>query len=221
MTLNEAMSRLESLGSEKVRTQNAKNGAGDNQFGVKMGDIRNLAKEIKVNPELAKELWKTGNIDAQSLAILLLKPKQLTPNELETMAKDITYDWLAGWFSSYVVKAHPEKEAMRVKWMASDNISLLRIGWSLTTERAEKSPEGLDMPALLDRIEREMGDAPRFLQWTMNSCLAYIGGYHPEYRARAISIAEKLGTFRDYPVSKGCVSPFAPVWIDYIVKLKG
>jgi len=218
MTLNEAMSRLEALGIEKVRAQNAKNGAGDNQFGVKMGDIRILAKEIKLNPELAVELWGTGNIDAQSLAILLMKPKQLTAEELESMMSDVTYDWLAGWLTSYVIKQSPHKEALRQKWMQSDSISLLRGAWSLTADRAEKEPEGLDLPALLDRIENEMGSAPRFLQWTMNSCLVSIGGYHKEYRDRAIAIAEKLGTFRDYPVSKGCTSPFAPVWIDYIVR---
>ena len=34
-----------------------------------------------------------------------------------------------------------------------------RAGWSLTAERVVKSPEGLDLPALLDRIESEMGNA--------------------------------------------------------------
>ena len=44
MTLKEALKQLKALGNEKVRAQNTKNGAGDNQFGVKLGDIRVLAK---------------------------------------------------------------------------------------------------------------------------------------------------------------------------------
>ncbi|PLW90773.1 MAG: DNA alkylation repair protein, partial [Mucilaginibacter sp.] len=28
----------------------------------------------------------------------------------------------------------------------------------------------------------------------------------------------RLGIYRDYPVSKGCVSPFAPIWINEMVK---
>ncbi|HEY7922037.1 MAG TPA: DNA alkylation repair protein, partial [Vicinamibacteria bacterium] len=36
-------------------------------------------------------------------------------------------------------------------------------------------------------------------------------------RKRAIAIGETLGIFRDYPVSKGCTSPFAPLWIKAIV----
>ncbi len=40
MTLKEALKQLEALGTEKMRAQNAKNGAGDNQFGVRRGDVR-------------------------------------------------------------------------------------------------------------------------------------------------------------------------------------
>ena len=70
MTLEGTLRQLESLGNAGVRAQNAKRGAGDNQFGVKLGDIRILANKIKTNHELALSLWKTGNIDAQFLATL-------------------------------------------------------------------------------------------------------------------------------------------------------
>ena len=83
MTLNETLKQLKALGNAKVRTQNAKSGAGDNQFGVKMGDIRTLAKKIGSNPELALSLWETGNIDAQLLATLLIKPKNLSAEEMD------------------------------------------------------------------------------------------------------------------------------------------
>jgi hypothetical protein len=36
-TLKETLAQLEALGNEKVRAQNSKNGAGDNQFGVRLG----------------------------------------------------------------------------------------------------------------------------------------------------------------------------------------
>ena len=35
------------------------------------------------------------------------------------------------------------------------------------------------------------------------------------------AIGEDLGVFRDYPVSKGCTSPFAPIWIQAMVARKG
>lgn len=213
MTLTEAMSRLEALGNEKMRAMNTKNGAGDNQFGVKMGDIRTVAKEIKLDHDLAMQLWETGNVDARFLALLVIKPKQLTPNELEDMVKSNDFAHIADWLSSYVIKAHPEKETLRQKWMQSDHPMLLRAGWSLTTERINKNPEGLDVPGLLDRIDGELGTRPYAVQWAMNFSLIDIGVQFPELRERAISIGEKHGYCRDYPTSKGCVSPFAPIAI--------
>jgi 3-methyladenine DNA glycosylase AlkD len=102
--------------------------------------------------------------------------------------------------------------------MADDDRWAARAGWHLTAERIAKSPDGLDLPALLDRIESEMADADPAVQWTMNNTLLEIGINSPKHRKRAIAIGEKLGLYRDYPCSKGCVSPFAPIAIHEMVK---
>ena len=225
-TLKDALRQLESLGDAKVRAQNTRGGpwgpgAGDNQFGVKHGDIRVLAKKIGSDRALAVSLWQTGNIDAQYLAILLIKPKDLSAREVDRLVRSVTFGWVADWLTNYVVKQHPDKETLRQQWMAADDRWTARAGWSLTAERVVKSPDGLDLLGLLDRIESEMGTADPVVQWTMNSTLAEIGIHFPKLRKRAIAIGEKLGVYRDYPVSKGCTSPFAPIWINYMVSRQG
>lgn len=217
MTLEETLSQLKALGNEKVRAQNIKQGAGENQFGVKLGDLRNLAKKIKTNHELALLLWETGNIDARFLAILLMKPSSLTEDQLDQMVRSMDFTRVADWLNSYVINHHPDKEKLRQQWLISDNPMAARSGWSLTAERVAKNPEGLDLTAMLDRIESEMGEAPSEVQWTMNFTLAYIGIHFPEHRRRTLRIGEELGVYRDYPVSKGCTSPFAPIWINEMV----
>src|SRR5687767_9371788 len=92
VTLEEVMRQLKSLGNAGVRAQNAKggpwgSGAGENQFGVKRGDLRKLADKIKTNHDLALALWKTGNVDAQFLATLLIDVKLLSADELERTVK--------------------------------------------------------------------------------------------------------------------------------------
>jgi 3-methyladenine DNA glycosylase AlkD len=221
MTVEEALRQLKALGNAGVRAQNAKRGAGDNQFGVKLGDIRILANKIKTNHELALALWKSGNLDAQFLATLLINVNLLSADEMERMVKSVTFAWLADWLHSYVVKEHADKETLRKKWMESDDRWAARAGWQLTAGRVAKSPEGLDLTVLLDRIEKEMGSAAPEVQWTMNMCLAEIGIHFPKHRKRAIAIGEKLGIYRDYPVSKGCTSPFAPIWINFMVSRQG
>ena len=218
MTLDEALEKLEALGNEKMRAKNRKRGAGDNQFGVQLGDIRKLAAAIKTDHALALALWGTGNIDARLLAVLLIRAKDLSGAEMDRMVRSVDFAQLADWLSAYVVKEHPEKEALRQAWMAADDPWAARAGWSLTAGRVARSPEGLDVPALLARIESELGGAAPEVQWTMNSCLAAIGIHFPALRQRAIAIGEALGIYRDYPVSKGCTSPFAPIWISEMVR---
>ena len=221
MTLKDALARLKALGNERMRAQNRKNGADDNQFGVLLGEIRKVAAGIKTDHDLGLALWKSGNLDARLLAILVLKPKDLAPVELDRMVRSVGIAQVADWLNSYVVKSHPDKETLRKKWMAADDRWAVRAGWNLTAERIARSPDGLDLPALLDRIESEMPDAAPEVQWTMNACLAGIGIHHPSHRRRAIDIGESMGVYRDYPVSKGCTSPFAPIWIAEMVRRQG
>lgn len=219
--VDDALKRLAALGDGKVRALNIRDGAGAAQFGVKLGDIRKLAETLGGDPAFALELWQTGNLDARLLAILLMKPKQLSVLEMDRLVSDVGVAQVADWFNAYVVRKHPAKESLRAKWLASKDRWAARAGWSLTSDRIAKDPAGLDLPALLGRLEREMGSAPPEVQWTMNFALAGIGIHHPSLRERALALGEKLGLYRDYPVSKGCTSPFAPVWIAEMVRRQG
>ena len=220
MTLKETVSQLEALTNEKMKAHHMKYGAGPNLFGVKLGDIRSLAKKIKIDHALALELWDTENMDARLLSTLIIDTKKLLHNDIERMVKSEKYVQVADWLYSNIIKNFPDTEALRIKWMESKNVMCARAGWSLTSGCVARNPDVLNLEALLDRLESEMADAAPEVQWTMNSSLANIGIHFPEYRARAVAIGEKLGIYRDFPVSKGCTSPFAPIWINEIVRRK-
>ena len=217
MKVQEILAQLKALSNEKMIAHNKKFGAGDNQFGVKMGDIRALAKKIKTNHELALELWDTENVDARFLATLLIDLKKITKEEINRLVKSEKFPHVADWLYTNVIKPYPDNEALRIEWMQTKDIMQARAGWSLTSGAVVRNPDVLDLPALLDRIESEMPKAAPEVQWTMNNTLANIGINHPQYRERALSIGEKLGIYKDYPVSKGCTSPFAPIWINEMV----
>ena len=96
-----------------------------------------------------------------------------------------------------------------------------RAGWSLTASRVNKDADDLDLPALLDRIEKEMPKAMPEVQCTMNNTLGAIGIHDPKHRKRAIASGEKIGLYRDWPAAKGCIPPYVPVWVDAMVKRQG
>ncbi len=220
-TVAAILSDLEALGDEKVRARNAKLGAGEDQFGVRMGDIRKVAGKHKNAHELGLALWSTGNLEARLVAALLFRPAELALEQLEEIVRAARFVQLADWVNSYVVKNHPAAETAREQWMNSDDPWVARAGWSLTSGRVNRDRSGLDLPGLLARIETEMPAADPVQQWTMNNTLAGIGIHVPELRERAITIGEELGIFRDYPTPKGCTSPFAPIWIAEMVRRQG
>lgn len=214
---------LEPLGDEARRRHNARNGAPDNQFGVPLGDIRALAKKIKADHALALKLWGTGNVDAQLLATLILKPESLSARELDAMTRSTTCAQVADWLNAYIVARHKEKDALREKWMKDKDRWAARAGWNLTAglvNKGEEKSAGIDPAALLDRIEKELPKAKPEVQWTMNNTLGAIGIKHAALRKRAIAIGEKIGLYKDWPVSKGCTPPYVPVWVDAMVKRK-
>ncbi|MBL8879697.1 MAG: DNA alkylation repair protein [Phycisphaerales bacterium] len=234
MDVKEALAKLEALGDETRRAYNLKPAphgipAGKlKQFGVAMGDLRKLASKIKSNHVLALELWKTGNIDAQLLAILIMKPKELSAADMDRMVREATFPQVADWFNAYIVKERSpaEKESLREKWMkaARNDGWAARAGWNLTAAMINKGGQDadeLDVAALLDRIEKEMPKAPPEAKWTMNNTLLAIGIYHVKHRKRAIAIGEKIGLYKDWPMSKGCIIPYAPTAIEEMVKRQG
>jgi hypothetical protein len=71
------------------------------------------------------------------------------------MVRSLNFVHVADWLNSYVVSNHPDKEALRQSWMKDADPWAARAGWSLTSERIAKNADGLDLPALLDRMSRK------------------------------------------------------------------
>ncbi len=212
--LTKVMRDLAALEHPKMRAANEQRG---DDHGVNLTELRTLAKQLKIQHDLALQLWTTGNTAARLLATLVCKPKSLSAAELDVMLRDIRSPKLLDWFIVNMVRPGRHAEELRLRWKDGDDL-VGRAGWSLTTERVVKRPDGLDLDALLDQIEKELKHAPAQKQWAMNHCLAEIGIHHPAHRTRAIRIGERLEVLKDYPASPGCTPPYAPVWIAEMVR---
>ncbi|MGW6953750.1 DNA alkylation repair protein [Streptomyces chartreusis] len=209
------MAELAQLEDPKVRAVNERHG---DDHGVNLGKLRAVAKRLKTQQELAQRLWATGDTAARLLALLICRPRAFERDELDVMLREARTPKVHDWLVNYAVKKNPHAEELRLAWFADPDPVVASAGWALTTERVAKKPAGLDLVGLLDVIEAEMKDAPDRLQWAMNHCLAQIGIEHPEHRARALAIGERLEVLKDYPTSPGCTSPFAPDWINEMVR---
>ncbi|WP_433579583.1 DNA alkylation repair protein [Nocardia brasiliensis] len=214
----DVLAELAGLEDPKIRAVNEKHG---DEHGVNLSQLRAVAKRLKTQQELARDLWATGDTTARLLATLICRPKAFERDELDRMLRAARTPKVHDWLVNYVVKKNPHAEELRRSWLADPDPVVASAGWALTTERVAKKPDGLDLSGLLDVIEADMQDAPERLQWAMNHCLAQIGIEHAAHRARAIDIGERLKVLEDYPTPPNCTSPFAPIWITEMVRRQG
>lgn len=214
----ELLAELAALEDPKARAINEKHG---DDHGVNLGKLRAVAKRLKTQQGLSRDLWATGDTAARLLALLICRPKEFTVDELDAMLRESRVPKVHAWLVSYVVKKNPHVEELRLAWMADPDPVVASAAWELTADRVVKKPEGLDLSGLLDVIEAEMKDAAERLQWGMNNVLAQIGIHHAGLRERALDIGERLEVLKDYPTPPNCTSPFAPLWINEMVRRQG
>ena len=216
-TATDLVKELADLEDAKIRAVNEKHG---DAHGINLTTLRAVAKRVKTQHELSVELWETEDPNARLLALLICSPRKFDGDSLDRMLRQSQSPKEQDWLVNYVVKKNKNAEELRARWLADNDSNVASAGWALTSDRVNKKPEGLDLSALLDEIESSMRDAPERLQWAMNMCLAYIGIESPDHRDRARRIGERLEVLKDYPTPPNCTSPFAPIWIDEMVRRK-
>jgi 3-methyladenine DNA glycosylase AlkD len=184
--------------------------------------IRAIAREHGKNADLAAHLWNSGGFTARMLSYLILDLKKVDVPFIDRLLSDIEavadakeQSQLLDWLIANVIMKKAALKAETATWRSGGSAIRQRVFWSVQARsiRAENHDHN---EQLLRHIERELPSAGP-LQWNMNWCAAQIGIADERLRARCIALGERLGLYRDYPVSKGCTSPFLPIWIGAVV----
>ena len=84
-TVAEVMAELAALEDPKIREVNARHG---DDHAVNLGRLRDVAKRLKIQQDLARELWATGDTAARLLSLLICRPKAFERDELDAMLRD-------------------------------------------------------------------------------------------------------------------------------------
>jgi 3-methyladenine DNA glycosylase AlkD len=187
--------------------------------------IRTMANEIGKNRELADYLWMHGGTKSRLLALLILELKAVDTTYLATMITDIEraaepdQRQLSDWLVANVImkKSALKKEAST--WLADTSTMKQRMFWSLQARTIKAENTELNRQ-LLEAIEQHITAAPAMVQEHMNWCAAQIGIADETLRQQCIRLGERLGLYKDYPVSKGCTSPYLPIWIESVVEAR-
>jgi 3-methyladenine DNA glycosylase AlkD len=188
-------------------------------------EIRNLAKELGKNAELAAQLWTHGGFSARMLSLLILDLKAVDVPYIERMIGDLEaadgkeQSQLLDWMIANVIMKKASLKNETAKWRDDPSTLRQRVFWSVQARSVRAENHALN-EQLLQHIEQHLPAAGEKVQWNMNWCAAQIGIADERLRGRCIALGERLGLYRDYPVSKGCTSPYLPIWIGSVVEKK-
>ena len=130
--VDEVLAELAELEDPKFREANEKRG---DDHGINLGKLRAVAKRLKTQQDLARQLWASGDTAARLLALLICRPKDFSREELDAMLRESRAPKVHDWLVNYVVKKSPHAEALRVAWTADPDPVVASAGWALTTEQ--------------------------------------------------------------------------------------
>lgn len=153
--LAEVMDKLASLGTEQTKTMFMRHGAMEPIFGVKIGDLKKLVKDVKKDKALARELFETGNSDAMYLAGLTVDPKSM---DIETLRRWVqaAYWYMAAEYTVAGVAAEsPYALELAREWILSPEEMIATCGWSTYANYISVTPdEALDLEEIRSLLKQ-------------------------------------------------------------------
>lgn len=221
MTTKEALKALEELGSESVKNIFKNHGAKEPFFGVKVGDMKKLLKQLKGQHDLALSLYQTGNSDAMYFAGLLCDPKKMSKKEIQDWADKAYWYMLSEFTVPWVAAESGHGWELALEWIEDDREAIAAAGWACLCSVIPLTPnEALDIPmisSLLDRVENEIHGERNRVRYAMNNFIIASGGYLSELNDKAKNIAKKVGEVK---VNMGNTSCKVPLAFPYIEKME-
>jgi 3-methyladenine DNA glycosylase AlkD len=215
LTLAEVMSLLEQAGSEQTRKTYARHGARGPMFGVLFGTLSAPQKRIRVDHDLASQLWETGNVDARNLAMKIADPAVIQSSELDRWARENPMGMCVLYIGSLAHESGQGPAKAR-EWLASADDKLRATGWTLVgvlAHRDEQSPDDT-FARYLARIEESIHSEANEVKAAMNGALIAIGGRSPALRELATVTAGRIGRVEVDHGATACETPDATSYID-------
>jgi 3-methyladenine DNA glycosylase AlkD len=165
-------------------------------LGVKLPDIRKLAKMIKKDHALAQQLWDTGIHEARIMASLVDDPTLVTAAQIDAWTNDF-YSWdLCDQVCGNLFDRTPFAITKAIEFSARDEEYVKRTGFVLMAEYAihnKKAPNEVFMP-FFAIMEREAWDNRNFVKKAVNWALRQIGKRNDALKVEAIATAERILT---------------------------
>ena len=166
----------------------------ERRLGVKVPDMRKIAKDTGKDHALALELWKTGILDAQIVAALVGEPEKLTDAQMEEWVKDFN-SWDV---CDQVCMNLFDKSPLAIKkihdWSGREEEFVKRAAYALIACVAwhDKAADDNTFIQLFPIIKCGATDERNYVKKSVNWALRHIGKRNVRLNKAAIGVAEEI-----------------------------
>ena len=218
----EILATLKKLGKPQTAAIYKRYGSGDYVFGVLTSEIAKLRKKIKIDHELAMELWNTGNAEARILALLVADPEKLSQADADRLIEDYPVRFIGGYLSDLVARSPIAEKSMRA-WMKSRDEFRREMGYGVFAVRLKNNADAVsdaEAEKVLATIQKDIHRSPNFARYAMNGALISIGIFKPALQGKAIEAAQQIGKVDVDHGETNCKTPDAVAYMAKASKRK-
>ncbi len=222
MNMEEVLSRLFEKGNEAFKKIYLNHGAREPLYGVKMGDLRSLAKKIGIDHPLALELYASGNSDAMMLALLITDPKQVDEPLLDKWVALAYWDLLSERGVAELASSSASAWFLAKKWAQSNDEMTACAGYAIYMSLFSKIDNSLidleEVKHLLKLMSHRIHQELPHLQNAMNNCLIMAGIHIDPIYEFCLELANSIGYVKPTVAINNCNIQSAS---DYLVRYRG
>jgi 3-methyladenine DNA glycosylase AlkD len=166
----------------------------ENRLGVKVPEMRKLAKELGKDHALALELWKTGIPEARMVAGMIAEPGLLTEEQMEAWVKDINSWDVCDQVCMNLFEKSPLARKKIHDWSRREEEFVKRTAFSLMACLAwhDKKAEDESFIKLFPLIKACATDERNFVKKAVNWALRNLGKRNPRLNKAAIALAREI-----------------------------
>ena len=195
MNFEEIIKKLKSLSNSKNVEGMARFGINpNNTLGIPIPKLREMAKGIGKNHELALQLWKSEIHEARMLACFIDEPEKVTERQIDSWTKDFDSWDVCDQCCSNLFDKTPFAWKKAVEYSSREEEFVKRTGFVLMACLAVHDKKASDekFEKFFPIIKREATDERNFVKKAVNWALRQIGKRNIALNRKAIEAGEEI-----------------------------
>jgi 3-methyladenine DNA glycosylase AlkD len=214
------LAELERRGRDSYKRIILKHGAREPVWGVSVAELKTIQKRVKVDHQLALDLFDSGVFDAMYLAGLIADDARMTRKDLQRWVRSAR-GMIAEYTVPWVASGSPHGRELALEWIEDDEPAIACAGWATLGSLVGITDDGeldlAELKRLLARVQKTIHRAPNRVRYVMNGFLCSVACHVKPLSATALAAEKAIGPVQVDMGGTACKLPSAA---DYVAKLR-